>query len=68
MFQCALIKVQHFTFVPVVTLVGRFEIVTDSFRKERRWFEWAALPFHLLWLIKMLSYLPNTQAVRYYVT
>lgn len=61
--QWCLIKVQHITFVPIVTLIGRFEIVTDSFRKEKRWFEWAAWPFHWIWVITMLSYLPDMRSV-----
>lgn len=57
--QYYLIKIQHITFVPVVTMVGRFEIVTDSFRRERRPSEWFAWAFHWLWLVPLLSCLPT---------
>lgn len=54
-----MIKIQQFTFVPVVVLIGRYEIIWDSFRKEKRPIEWVGIFFHVVWLSYLLSHLPN---------
>lgn len=58
-----LIKIQHITFIPVVVFIGRYEIVSDSFRRERRWYEWVAWMFHWMWMTFLLSYLPTWREV-----
>ncbi|CAD5115661.1 unnamed protein product [Dimorphilus gyrociliatus] len=57
--QWCLVKIQHFTFIPMVTFIGRAEIIFDSYRVERRWYEWIAIVGHWCWMILMLSLLPN---------
>ncbi|CAH1800240.1 unnamed protein product [Owenia fusiformis] len=57
------IKIQHITFIPVVTFIGRYEIVTDSFRREKRWQEWVGAAFHWTWMCCLLSYLPTWREV-----
>ncbi|CAH1774251.1 unnamed protein product [Owenia fusiformis] len=47
--QKFLISIQHFTFLPANIFIGRFGIMLDSFKEERRWFEWALWSIH--WLI-----------------
>jgi delta8-fatty-acid desaturase len=54
-----LIKIQHITFVPVVVIIGRYEIMLDSFRLERRWYEWIGWAIHWTWMITLLSHLPT---------
>ena len=62
-----LIKIQHYTFVPVVVIIGRYEIVWDSFRKEKRPIEWVGLFFHVIWLGWLLSNLPTwTEVLIFY--
>ena len=61
--QYCLIKIQHFTFIPVVVFFGRYEIVTDSMRKERRPEEWVAWAGHCMWLGYLLSQLPTWREV-----
>lgn len=58
-FQYLFIKIQHITFVPFVVAIGRYEIITDSYRVERRWYEWLAIVLHWTWMIALLSQLPS---------
>jgi len=55
--QYFFIKIQHITFIPFVIWFGRFEIVTDSYRLERRWYEIVALTCHWVYMIWLMSYL-----------
>lgn len=54
-----LIKVQYWTFLPLCVLVGRFGIMVDSYRLERRKDVWLAFFLHWIWLSAMLSLLPS---------
>lgn len=58
-----LIRIQHITFVPVVILCGRVEILLDSYSLERRWYEWLAVTAHWTWMIYLLSWLPTWSMV-----
>ena len=57
--QYCLIRIQHITFVPVVIICGRVEILLDSYWWERRWYEWCAIAAHWAWMIYLLSWLPT---------
>jgi fatty acid desaturase len=63
------IKIQHITFVPIVVFIGRYEIIIDSYRLERRWYEWIAICVHWTWMSTLLSFLPNWQerAIFYFI-
>ncbi|KAI3388770.1 hypothetical protein SNEBB_011004 [Seison nebaliae] len=67
-FQRLLIRYQHWLFVPIVTFIGRFEIVTDSFKRERRVSEWIGCIVHWTWMIYLLSFLPSVKlAIVFYL-
>ena len=61
--QYYLIKIQHITFIPVVMFCGRAEIIIDSYRLERRWYEWIAIILHWSWMVPLLSALPTWREV-----
>ena len=61
--QYYLIKIQHITFIPFVTMGGRFEICLDSYRLERRWYEIIALIGHWIWMVYLLSWLPSWRTI-----
>lgn len=57
--QHFLIKVQYFTFVPLCVFVGRFGIVVDSIREEKRRDVLIAFALHCIWMGTMLSFVPS---------
>ncbi|XP_013399502.1 sphingolipid 10-desaturase [Lingula anatina] len=61
--QYCFVKIQHITFIPIVVFIGRYEIVTDSFRQERRWPEWVGACIHWMWICFLLSHLPTWKEV-----
>ncbi len=64
-----LIKIQHITFIPAVVFCGRVEILLDSYRLERRWYEWIAIVLHWSWMVPLLSALPTwrERAIFYFI-
>ena len=62
------IRIQHFTFVPMVVMFGRIEILLDSYRLERRWYEWLAIIAHWIWMVTLLSLLPTWREVIIFYT
>ena len=61
--QWFFIKIQHITFIPFVCLIGRLEIVFDSFIKEKRLLEWIGWSLHWVWITYLLSHLPTWREV-----
>lgn len=57
--QYFFIKIQHITFIPFVVWLGRIEIVLDSHRTERRWYEIVSLALHWTYICYLLSFLPT---------
>ncbi|XP_039263386.2 uncharacterized protein LOC120339347 isoform X1 [Styela clava] len=53
------IKIQYWTFLPFCILIGRFGILVDSYRLERRKDVWLAFALHLIWISAMINLLPG---------
>lgn len=67
-FQYFFIKIQHITFIPMITFLGRAVIVVESYGAERRWQEWLAIIGHWVWMTYLLSHLPSwTEIIIFYI-
>ena len=62
------IKIQHITFLPAVVFLGRVGILIDSYKTERRWYQWLAFALHWTWVIFLLSFLPTWREVIIFYT
>ena len=58
-----LIKIQHYTLIPVCMLLGRTAIIVDGFRRENRRSQWVALFVHVAWLLYLISLIPTWTGV-----
>lgn len=58
-FQKFAISIQHYTFIPLVALAGRFAIIRDAYSCEKRSYEWFAIILHWSWIVLFLSRLDN---------
>jgi delta8-fatty-acid desaturase len=57
--ETKLVRIQHYTFLPVCIIIGRLGIIIDSFKQETRLIEWIAFAAHWTWMLPLLSYLPS---------
>lgn len=65
--QYYLVKMQHLTFIPFVSLFGRFTILIESYVVEYRWYEWLATVCHWTYISFLLSLLPTwTEVAMFY--
>ena len=61
--QLCFIKIQHITFVPIVMMCGRAEILSDSYIKERRPIELCAIVCHWIWITFLFSHIPTWNTI-----
>ena len=61
--QYLLIKIQHITFIPVVMIAGRINILIECALDERRWYEWLGMALHWVWICALFSYVPSWSSI-----